>query len=124
VRAERLRWVRREEDIQPILDSFDDRGGATDSSSANRQFQVCVGGSITGQTTTDPTAGGLPNGCATCVESKSSGLLLASLDATRVDHGNSGVPHKVLRVEGEQMRHLMDMHGRDEACVVHLYTGN
>ena len=31
VRTERLRRVRREEDIQPILDSFEDRGVATDS---------------------------------------------------------------------------------------------
>ncbi len=31
VRTERLRRVRREEDIQPILDSFEDRGPAADS---------------------------------------------------------------------------------------------
>ena len=31
VRTERLRRVRREEDIQPILDSFEDRGAPTDS---------------------------------------------------------------------------------------------
>jgi hypothetical protein len=46
------------------------------------------------------------------------------LEAARVNHRNSGVPYKVPRVEREQVRYLMDMHGRNKARVVHLYAGN
>jgi hypothetical protein len=37
---------------------------------------------------------------------------------------DSGVPHKIPRIEGEQPSDLMDVHGSDQAGIVHLDARN
>jgi hypothetical protein len=51
-------------------------------------------------------------------------LLGTALHSSRVNGRDSRVPHKVPRVEGEQLRDLVDDHGRDQARIVHLCARN
>ena len=47
-----------------------------------------------------------------------------ALDSLRMNGCDSGVPSKIPDVEGEQPSDLMDVHGRHQARIMYLYTGN